>query len=209
MASTTPTYAANLNLVDYPLFNTAYNALKVPDYYKSTLYKYGSENLSGFLDMFGTTTYRNDITYFHEEKDRLTPTLIVNSAVSGAAGAAVTITLAAASHVINGTKSPVQPTFKVLFKDGSLGTVTAKSEAVNNAHTITVAPELSSQAISVAAGEQIAVLAFNAVGENNTQQKSMLDVPGTIYSNTMQIFRADFKVTGTMLAAFKIGRAHV
>jgi len=168
----------------------------MPAWKRTVTNVFGTTRLTSWIDMNSTVSTRPSTTYYHREQGYAQDALTIASTTSGAAGASVTLTITAGS--LAGTKSPVETDFTIFFKDGSQGQVTA----VPAENQLTVAPALSTQAISVTAGDQIIYAPARFVLDGSCMGNSSVSVLPTTFSNTMQEVRLDEEITDQSWVSF-------
>jgi len=105
------------------------------------------------------------------------------------------VTLSSADHQDSGVNSYPRVNDLAVFEDETVGFVSAKSESVASAHTVTVKPLNPSQDVQAAAvaGTKIAFFS-NAMPEESTSRESHVSKQ-TKVSNYVQTFREEYKVT--------------
>jgi hypothetical protein len=179
-------------------FGTVFNSYIIKDYDRQVYKMYGTDRLTNWIDMNSTPTFRRATTFYHVEEGRIQEALVANAAAAAAgAGLPVTITLTAGS-LVGGTKSPVAVGFQIVFKDGSVGQISA----VPSESTLTIEPALATQTISVAQNEQFIFIPVSYVGEGSCAGNSGLRYPPVEFSNTMVTARLDETITDEMFASF-------
>lgn len=102
---------------------------------------------------------------WYEEHGRAMSFVTANAAVTGAAGASITVTVGPGNYWASGTLS--LPSIGMEFRSAQTGIITrctAVNRATPNAHTFSITPIISTQAASVAAGEELLSLGFYQVG---------------------------------------------
>jgi hypothetical protein len=157
---------------------------------------FGTTRLISMIDMFSSVSTRPSTTFYHREQGYAQDALIIQTTTSGAAGASVTLTITSGS--LAGTKSPVAEGFTVVFKDGSYGQITS----VPTESTMVVAPALSTQAISVTAGDSLIYAPASSVLEGSCMGNSAAQVLPTTFTNTMQQVRLDEEITDQAWVSF-------
>lgn len=162
---------------------------------------YGRNTLTGWIQMNSTRVKKPAMTFLHLENDRLQLPITVNSA-SGAAGAAVTVTISNASAYLNaGAYSPVQPGYK-LYDGTNYYTIISVNTAVPFAHTMSIRPDLSTIAVSFSTGQTLFINKQVAVLEGSTKSANSLWGDGVVFTNSLQEFRRDQEFTGQSMAQF-------
>ena len=195
-------------------FISSFDALK-PDKDDVEYLRYGSDRLSGLVEIFGDKKAATNLTYSHFERDRIMPKIKATNGGAGAAGAAVVFDLAAAADYSISTQSPYQgsTTVKggpVLVNDliqikPASGTVVSSGSyiecivsAVNMSAgsngQFTAIPLNSADAIpSIATADEI-IIYGNAFGEGSTIPESRMPKT-TEYSNNIQIIKNTYEIT--------------
>jgi hypothetical protein len=194
----------NLSIVDAQYASTVWLTQLHPYYKREVIKMYGTDRLTQWIRMYGKMGTRPAVSYNHVEQGRLQGVLTTSGSFSGAAGAAVTVTLANSSLVdIGGStfKCPVAIGFTVQFKDGTQAIVTDVAVGGNEA-VIELTPNKTTQAISLASGEVFIYYPAVLVGEGSCATDSHIRVVPTLFNNTMQTVRVDYKVTDEALASF-------
>ena len=181
------------------------------------------ENYISFLDMVAPNIDRNlyeryptettDITSLFREIGRYRPTTnrkfehfemdrayqVVTSAgvvAQPAAGGNITVTLSAADHGVSGKTSLPRVGEIVMFPNRVIGTIIAKSTTTDNAHTITVAPNLvATQFPALTATSKIMILS-KAEREGSVPGTEQLSRNPSRWSGLVQTIREDYTVTG-------------
>lgn len=103
---------------------------------------------------------------WYEEHGRNMDFVTANATVTGAAGAAITVTVGAGNYWASGTLS--LPSLGMEFRNAQTGVISRVSanpnRATANAHTFQLTPINSAQAASVTAGDELLSLGFYQVG---------------------------------------------
>ena len=198
--------------------NAAYNFVSAFDIHKPDVdpelaLRYGSQSLTGLLNLVGNTKEAQNLEYIHHEEDWIMPKIKATNLGAGVAGASVTFTLDAASLGANTQASPyvgaasVQ-TIPVRLNDmllikpasGTVGVSTyirALVTAVSaSAGTFAATPIVTGEAIpNVAAADEIIIFS-NAHGEGSAQPAALAS--STLkFTNQLQIFKESMEITGT------------
>lgn len=180
---------------------TALNIHK-PEFHPSLVHTHpgeAGERMFEFFSMYTqgkNLTHTTQTTYGWFQTKRYRNTFIVTGVAGGAAGAAVTHTLAAASHNNSGASSAVQVGLTILYPNGVTGVVTAVNKATPNAHTFTVAPQVAAESIPTTSSNDILI-------PNGTQFDEATNQPlGNTptfdeYSNSTQILKGKYTVSQT------------
>lgn len=137
----------------------------------------------------------NKLFYWYEQFGRYMGFFTVNANVSGANGAAVTMTIAAGSYSAAGARS--LPEVGMAMKNartGVEGRVTAVNKTTPNAHTVTIQPVKASQSFAVLAGDEILNRGFKYVGEASDYTTTIVQNIGK-YTNYCSQLRKDTKIT--------------
>jgi hypothetical protein len=189
------THATNKGLTNS--FVTAALATQLhPNYRQWVTNTYGNQRLTSWIEMYGANGFRTTMAFRHVEKGRLQEPLVANAAASGAAGATVTLTLAA-SCLVNGTINPCTTGMIVYFKDKTI----ARVDSIPAATQIALAPYKATQALSIAAGEQMFFSAATVVGEGAVMGNSGLTYPPVEFLSSMDFFRYDETFTEEEMVA--------
>ncbi len=193
--------ADNLTIV-----NSIYYALVHPTqvhaaWNRAAFSAYGKNTLTGWMQMNSKRVPKPAMSFLHNENDRLQLPIQVGAA-SGAAGAAVSVTITSADSYLNaGAYDPTQPGYK-LFDGVNTYTISAVNTAVAYAHVMTVTPDLSTVAVNFAAGQTLFINKQVAVLEGSSASKNSLWGDGVTFTNYLQEFRRDMNFTGQSLAQF-------
>ena len=169
------------------------------DIYKKLFNRYHEDTLLDFFEQTGRELVTINGTFHHFEKDWIFSTITVEGAIAGgaSAGADATITIAAADHQFNGTRSPYVVGDVLMIADTYRVWVKSKDQTTDNAHTITVTPlDSTLQLDGVIAPADIIVNVTNAHSEGSFQPESTVSAPLKFQNNT-QIFKNSFSVTGS------------
>lgn len=194
--------ADNLTIANSVYYAAVHPTQVHPFYNRLVFNAYGKNTLMGWIEMQSTRVTKPAMTFLHVENDRLQLPITSATTVSGAAGAAVTVTIGPSSSYLNsGTYDPIQPGYK-LYDGQYYYTVDSVNTAVAFAHTMVVYPDLSTVALSFTAGQQLFVNKQVAVLEGSTKSKNSLWGDGVVFTNTMQGFRRDEEFTGQALNQF-------
>lgn len=180
---------------------------------------FGTGRLTGLLELFGMKEKSTSSIYYWYEKDRIMPKIKATNGGAGAAGAAVTFTLNAASEVTYNYGTPSQYNASAVTKDNvpvrvndiiaikpASGTVSASTlvkaivRSVNAAAGTFVAyPLKSSDSIpNVSSADEIIIFS-NAHGEGSVMPEG-LATRTTQRNNNTQIFKENYEITGTAKA---------
>jgi hypothetical protein len=88
--------------------NAAYNLLK-PTIDPKEAKVWGTQDLTGLMDMLGGTNYIAAISYRHMEEDRIHQVVIAAGTGTGVVGATITYTIDATNYINNFPATPVEP----------------------------------------------------------------------------------------------------
>lgn len=190
---------ANLTCLTTTYYNTVHASQLHNDYKRAVTQTYGSDLLTSWMDMNSTQTRRAASTFYHLEWDRLN-TPITTTGGSGAAGAAVTLTINS-GYIASGAYDPVAVGYSVF--DGTYTYyVSAKNDTVANTHTMTLVPPTAAVAISIASGQSLMILPIVQVGEGSCVTPNSIRGDGVVFSNTLQPVRRDFCITDIAALSF-------
>ncbi len=194
--------ADNLTIAN-SVYYAAVHPTQVHTFYNRFVFNaYGRNTLSGWVEYNANRVQKPAMIFDHVEYDRLQLPIQSATTVSGAAGAAVTVTIGPSSAYLNsGTYDPIQPGYK-LFDGANTYTVDSVNTAVAYAHTMVVYPDLSTVAISFTAGQLLYVNKQVAVREGSTKSKNSLWGDGIVFQNSLQEFRRDEEFTGQAMNQF-------
>lgn len=178
-------------------FNSVEQANIHPFYMRKIVQPFGNQRLTSYISENSTPSTRPAATYFHNETERFQQPIYVQTTIAAAgAGLPVTITIQPASLV--GTKSPLAVGFQILFNDDSVGQITA----IPAENTFTIEPALSTQTISVTAGEALVFFPVSNVTEGSCAGNSGLRKLPVLFNNSMQQVRLDETITDEAYASF-------
>lgn len=195
------------------------NSVHKPEIGEMLVKRYGSQLITGLLDMAGAKAPVSSLQYAHYEEDRIMPKIKATNGGAGAAGAAVTFTVASSSDLTYGQEAPydgsstydtgvvpVRLNDLLLIKPGA-GTVSASTyiraivttvtpSATPGASTFVAVPLDSADAIPSIASAQEIVIYGNAFAEGSSKPEGRSsDVLS--YFNNLQIMREAFDITGS------------
>lgn len=191
--------AGNLSCLTTTYYNTLHASQIHNEYKRAVIQTYGTDLLTSWMDMNSTQTRRAAQTFYHLEWDRLNIP-ITTTGGSGLAGASVTLTINS-GYTGSGAYDPIAVGYSVY--DGTYYYyVSAKNEAVANAHTMTIVPPTPSVAISIASGQSLMVLPIVYAGEASCVTPNSQRGDGVIFSNTLQVVRRDFCITDLAALSF-------
>jgi hypothetical protein len=142
----------------------------------------------------------NKLFYHYESKGRQMSYVTASAAVSGAAGAAITVTLAAGNYFGSGARS--LPEVGMIFYNSRTGVesrVTAVNKTTPSAHTMTIQPVIATQLASVLANDVLQGRGYKYVGEASDYTATTVQTIDKYTNFTTQI-RIDSKFTDLNLA---------
>jgi hypothetical protein len=180
-------------------FNKAFlSPLSILDrsYSPKLVEKYGAEKYTQLLEMIGRKVKVENNSFYHYERTKRHPSVVVESITGGAsAGADVTVTIEEASHWDSGTKSPLRVGEVVQWaNNGRLGKITAINTSVADAHTATIKPLRSTEQFNPALGDVLLFQGIQHVGEASGAQTSYQPRIEKI-TNTVTEIREDYEFT--------------
>ena len=169
--------------------------LLTPQYYKQYVNKYGNEDFTWWLAAnAGMEEVKNQNFFWFENRGKMMPAVTNASTVTGAAGATVTLTLAAANHYNSGTQSPLRVGETVRIASSNIeGKILSVNTTTANAHTFTVRPLQSTQAFasagssSLLANEVLLFAGFTEAGEASTQINPLIHLDQKYTNNITEI----------------------
>ena len=177
--------------------------LLTPQYYKNYVEKYGSEDFTWWLATYaGMEEVKNRDYFWFENRGKLITGVQTSGNVAAAAGATVTLTLAAGFHYNNGTQSPLRVGETVRVASTNVeGQILTVNSAVPNAFTFTVRPKISTQSLASAGGGgsflSSDVLIFGGImdaGEASGTNAPMIQLDEK-YTNSITEMRETFSAT--------------
>jgi hypothetical protein len=177
--------------------------LLTPQYYKTYVEKYGDEDFTMWLATFGGMEEVKNQTYeWFENRGKLMQAVSTAAAVTApAAGATVTITLAAADHYNGGTQSAIRVGETVRVASNNIeGVVLTVDKSVNSAHTATIRPKKSTQAFvsagsaNLLAGEVLIFGGHADVGEASNSIDPLVHLDSR-FTNTITEIRESWSAT--------------
>ena len=214
--ATTQNYVSSTNFL-----STAFAPHK-PEVSDDFIKRYGSQNLTGFLDMIGAKAPVSNFTFYHYEEDWIHQSFKADdTAADVALTGGVQILIDATSHLASdsasGATSFVRPGSVILFPTGEVGLCVAKwtsnqsaanetldgyagtlqsgpTPGVNN-HVIHVMNYDGGTAITVAESATLTVIGMEfaeGTGQPNGITPKLLE-----YSNTCMILKESYQVTGS------------
>ena len=176
--------------------------LLTPQYYKSYVEKYGSEDFTWWLATYaGMEEVKNRDFFWFENRSKLITSIQSASNVAAAAGATITLTLAAAYHYNSGTQSPLRVGETVRVASTNVeGQILAITGTTPYAFTFTVAPKQTSQALASAGSSSFLstdVLIFGGImdaGEASSTNAPMIQLDQK-YTNSVTEMRETWSAT--------------
>lgn len=178
-------------------FVTGAIAQQLHPYYRTWVTNtYGNQRITQWVGTYGAKGTRPNMSFRHAEKQRLQEPLVSAGATTGAAGTATVITLDP-TCLVNGTQTPLTNNMVVYFKDKTTGYVTN----IPAANQVEITPSVSTQVISVAAGENFFFGTGRVVGEGALQGNSGQTYPPVEFISTMDFIRYDEQFTEEEMVA--------
>ncbi len=176
--------------VTYAIYSAAAAAQLHQLFRRDVYLTYGSGLITGWSEVMGRSSTIDGMNIVHVEQDRFQFPLVALNAASGAAGAAVTVTLTNGS-LAGGINSPVTVGFTVYTKDGKSLTVTA----VPADNQMTVQPMDGNYAINIAANEQLVFSPVALVAGGSVMTNSGFRYPPVQFKSTINTLRLDLELT--------------
>lgn len=196
-----PVSVVSLPAANYELISDL--QLLAPHYWKDFINNFGAQNFTTWLSTFGGMEKVEGREFFHFEDTGKLMVAVTNrtAVVAPAAGATVTITIAADEHWDAGTKSAIRvgETVRIASNDVE-GKVLTVNKSVDNAHTMTVRPLKAAQAFvsagsaNLLAGEILKLASNTEAGEASTNIDPQMPIDERI-SNTTTEIRDDWNAT--------------
>lgn len=176
--------------------------LLTPQFYKSYVEKYGNEDFTWWLSTYGGMEQVLNREYFwFENRGKLMTGVQTSGDVSAAAGATITLTLAAGYHYNGGTQAPIRAKETVRVASTNVeGEILAITGTTAGAWTFTVRPKISTQALaSEGSGSFLSTDAllfggYMDVGEASTSIAPMIQLDEK-YTNTITEMRETWTAT--------------
>jgi len=176
--------------------------LLTPQYYKNYVEKYGSEDFTWWLATYaGMEEVKNRDYFWFENRGKLITGVQTSGNVVAAAGATITLTLAAGYHYNSGTQSPLRVGETVRVASTNVeGEILTVDSTVPNAFTFTVRPKISTQSLaSSGSGSFLStdVLIFGGImdaGEASGTNAPMIQLDEK-YTNSITEMRETFSAT--------------
>lgn len=164
-ASTIPASYSLPSVTRYGLINSL-NVINVTAF-GEIVEKFGYVPYIGLNELAGNEEKSdNKQVRWYEEHGRNMSFVTAAATVTGAAGAAITVTVGAGNYWAAGTLS--LPSFGMFFRNAQTGVISRVSAQPNrtvpNAHTFQLTPTNSAQAASVTAGDELLSMGFYQVG---------------------------------------------
>jgi hypothetical protein len=169
--------------------------LLTPQYYKQYVNKYGNEDFTWWLAAnSGMEEVKNQNFFWFENRGKLMPAVTNATTVTGAAGATVTLTLAAANHYNSGTQSPLRVNETVRVASSNIeGKILSIDTTTPYAFTFTVRPLQSAQRFasagsnSLLANEVLLFAGDTEAGEASTQINPLIHLDQKYSNNITEI----------------------
>jgi hypothetical protein len=176
--------------------------LLTPQFYKTYVEKYGNEDFTWWLSTYGGMEQVLNREYFwFENRGKLMTGVQAAADVAATAGATITVTLAAGYHYNSGTQSPVRAKETVRVASTNVeGEILAVNTSSASAHTFTVRPKISTEALasdgsgSFLASDALLFGGFMDVGEASTSIAPMIQLDEK-YTNTITEMRETWSAT--------------
>ena len=172
--------------------------LHFPDIDDRYIERFGDDAglVTGMMKALGRYKPTRNSQFVHYEAPRTIQSFTTQAGVAaGAAGAAVTVTVAAAEHT--GGNSRPQVGELVFFPGEIVGIITAKSTAAPTANTVTITPLRAADAIpATSAGDTLALIS-NAYGEGTFHPTEVLEEEPYKAEGYTQIIKRSYRATGT------------
>jgi hypothetical protein len=142
----------------------------------------------------------NKLFYHYESKGRQMSFVRASATVAGAAGAAVTFTIAAGDYFASGSKS-LPEVGMILYnaRTGVESRVTAVNKTTANAHTVTILPVIATTSAAVTAADELQGRGYKYVGEASDYTNTTIQGIDK-YTNFVTQIRIDSKFTDLTLA---------
>lgn len=187
--------------------NAAYNLLK-PSIDPKEAKVWGTQDLTGLMDLLGGTNYVPAISYRHMEEDRIHQ-LVIAAGTAGAAGASVTYTVDSGDIMANYPASAVEPYVAtgtqvnllpvrlndiLLFANGTQAVVTA----VTPSGPTFVATPTNNGVCPTTTNADVIVNLGVSVGEAKDQATPM-QPRSSVYYNMAEIMNDKYATSGTSL----------
>ena len=176
--------------------------LLTPQYYKSYVEKYGSEDFTWWLATYaGMEEVKNRDFFWFENRSKLITSVQAASNVPAATGATITLTLASDYYYNSGTQAPLRVGETVRVASTNVeGQILTVNTSTPYAFTFTVAPKLTSQSLASAGSSSFLatdVLIFGGImdaGEASTSNAPMIQLDQK-YTNSITEMRESWSAT--------------
>ena len=176
--------------------------LLTPQYYKSYVEKYGSEDFTWWLATYaGMEEVKNRDFFWFENRGKLITSVQAAANVPAATGAIITLTLASGYHYNNGTEAPLRPGETVRVASTNVeGQILAITGTTAYAFTFTVAPKQSAQSLASAGSSSFLAtdaLIFGGImdaGEASSTNAPMIQLDQK-YTNSITEMRETWSAT--------------
>lgn len=176
--------------------------LLTPQYYKQYVEKYGNEDFTWWLATYGgMEEVKNREFFWFENRGKLITGIQTTGDVAAAAGATITLTLAAGYHYNSGTQTPLRAKETVRVASTNVeGEILAITDTTANAFQFTVRPKISTQSLASAgsgsflASDALLFGGYMDVGEASTSINPMIQLDEK-YTNTITEMRETWTAT--------------
>ena len=176
--------------------------LLTPQYYKSYVEKYGSEDFTWWLATYaGMEEVKNRDFFWFENRGKLITSVQAAANVPAATGAIITLTLASGYHYNNGTEAPLRPGETVRVASTNVeGQILAITGTTAYAFTFTVAPKQTGQSLASAGSSSFLAtdaLIFGGImdaGEASSTNQPMIQLDQK-YTNSVTEMRETWSAT--------------
>jgi len=216
--ATTQNYISSANFIAASAGKGA--GLHKPEVSEDFVKRYGSQNLTGFLDVLGAKAPVSNFQFSHYEEDWIHQSFTTDAAGVTLAGGIEILISDASSLAVNalGDSTFVRPGAVILLKDGSMGLVVAKytvgtavtgagnsslegyttaasTTAAPNQHVIHVMNYNGTTALAVANGDTFAIVGMEFA--EGTGQPAGVTPKVLEYNNTCMILKESYQVSGS------------
>ncbi len=172
---------------------------------KTLVRKYGAENYALVQMALGNSVVEaktDNRSFYHYEKRGLHQAVKTSAAITApAAGADITVTLAAESYTSSGTLSPIRVGEVVrVMTSGFEGQIVSVNKATASAHTATIRPLQAATALvsagsaNLLAGEYLLLRGAVNIGEQSAKLDGMSPLLDKIFNTTTE-HRDDYTIT--------------
>lgn len=163
--------------------------------------RYGSQNLTGLMEMLGNKAPVDSTTFYHYEEDWLHSkvSLTASSAVT-TIGAPVTLTVANADMILEGVDDPAVDAIHPIREHDILQAADGTVLLVTDISDSDTGPSITAELVSGASAASAVTFAItgNAYPEGSDQPSGL--TPGlSEYKNYVQIMKEAYEVTGSAL----------